>query len=327
MISEILATAAVQPVTFSLVVVAIIVILPIGGFIGGFLVQKLVLTPPQARKVASAMRQGKQGYLLGGHDGRLRFIDFGQGGVTGYLHGEHVEAIPDKGGMYNWGGASIGFATAETVSNVRSDFLEWVETWRKGQKDGKLTVVEGVLGHKIGTTPEELAKGIYEIKEKEDNLKKMEGYVKQLNSGETTTAQLAVLLKIPKEAYADFATDMESYQKENGAKIKGELDKIKVACDITADQTFQMKIEGDKKNGFKFLFVRTVHHTLDEFWHLLPTGSSMLAVWNMVKRAEIANRLEQSNPTSKYQNLVLLGVFVMLISIGAGLMVYLSTGK
>lgn len=325
---------------------AVVLIVPILAFVGGFLGYR-ARVGYVARTIGGALRKGNPLLFLEGHDRKLRLIPM-ESGITGYWHHAHVEQIPDEAGTYNFYGTEAGIAASQAVSNINPEFNRYVAAFRKAQKEGKLKGVtlggngmEDVLGREIGSSPEELARALYELEEEKRAVEKRILFLEQVNADQTTVEEIIRKEKFDKNEAGLFRTEMtaalsdltqppaglndeqrKKWKAQPGATLRARLDKINAARKITVqEEGFQIVPDG--KNRYKL--VRNALLTLDEFWHFLPTGSNINNVWTMVKRAKEQNKLESGFDEGKGFKWLIIGIVVMMVTIGTGVMVYLIT--
>jgi hypothetical protein len=308
------------------VFLVIAIVVPILGCVGGWFAQRLRVGYV-ARTIGTALRKGDPLLFLEGHDRRLRLVPM-WGGITGFWHHKDAELIPDEKGTYNFYGTEAAMAASHAVSNVNPEFLRYVQAWRTAQlsktADGKpvLQPMVDVLGRNIGYSPQELARALYDLEREKRLVEDRILMVNRLLADETTVDEIIIQKKITKENVPKFRTEMAAAVADKGEALKKRLDKIQVARTITTKED-GWTIEEEHHSPSTFKLVRYVKLSMDDFWHFLPSGSNMNNLWTMVKRAAEQARLRNEFDEGKGFKWMIIGIVVMMCTIGTGLMVYL----
>ena len=315
-----------------LIILALIV--PILAFFGGFMGGKMQV-PKVARIIGGAIKKGKPIMFLAGHDRKLRAIPM-KAGLTGYLHDRDLEVIPDDKGTYNFYGTEGLIASAQCVSNINPTLLRVIDAFRKKQLNGDLKQMEDVLGKKAGTTPRELAECLYMMEERRKELEKRISFIKEVSTDQITMEEKIRQMGFDPDEEARYKTEMKvsiDEMKSGGLEntaIWKEYQKLMDARKITTDED-KWEIEeipGKTKTDHKvYNLIRKAIVTLDDIQYFLPTGSSMNSIWTMTRRSEQANKLESAFTEAQGFKWMIIGLTIMMASIGIGVMVYLAVGK
>lgn len=296
-------------------------------FIAGFLVKHFQMGRI-ARTIAKAIRNADPLLFLIGADRKMRVIKMEEG-ITGYWHDRDLEVIPDSKAIYSLYGAPSGIATAQTVSNLGPEFLATAQSLFDAQKKGQLTALQDIAGHSVGTTPEDLGKILYEIHQQKKELEKRIELVNMIQSGQMTILEYEKRENMNIEQARKFEAEWKEDSKDGGKLMHDKLEQIKAASTITVKEdgwTIEQRFNKKTKQSFMTL-VRNHLLTLDDFWFLMPTGSDMNSLWTYAQRKSEQDRLERGGDEAKNTRLLILGMTAMMFMIGAGILVYLSTGK
>jgi hypothetical protein len=328
----------------------ILFVLPIVSFLAGSQVGKVSVLKI-GREISNAIKKGDPLLFLAGHDRKLRLVRM-SAGLTGYWHHQSLEEIPDEKAAYNFYGTTAGFATADTASNLSPQFLEYVQAWISKQKSGSLRPIEDILGRKIGTSPLELGKALYELQQKKSAILERLNFVKTWKQDASTMEEYIQARGFSPEEAQRFRAEVSSAIQDGGLALKTELEKIDRATEIEFEEEgwaltevpralpnggtsesnrrrkrFWRVKEKLAPDGLSktYVLTRISLLTLDDFWAFLPSGSNINRVWTMIKRAALADKLESDWNESKIAKWITIAAFVMMVTIGLGVMVYLVT--
>ena len=289
-----------------------------------------------ARGISKAIKSGNPILFLAGHDRKLRAIPM-KAGITGYLHDKDLESIPDDKAVYNFYGTEGLIASTQSVSNINPEFLQIIEAYRTKQMNGGLAQMEDVLGRKIGFKPKEQAESMYLLEQRKKQVEKRMEFIKQIATDQTTMEEKIKEFHMDppeeqrfREEVQIALDELKDNNKLENTTLGKEYQKITAARQIEVTQNGWAISESPPKNKndkWTYTLVRKALVTMDDFYHFLPTGSSMNAIWTMVRRAEQANKLESSFNEAQGFKWMIIGTVVMMVFIGAGVMVYLVVKK
>lgn len=309
-------------------------LVPILGATGGFFMGKMQV-PKVARNFGSAIKKGKPILFLAGHDRKLRIIPM-KAGLTGYWHDRDLETIPDDKAIYSCYGTEAGIGSSQSVSNLTPEFLSVIEAFRKKQVTGQLTEMEDVLGRKVGSTPEELAQCFYMLETRRKDIEKRIAFVKEIATDQSTMEEKIRMMGFDPDEEQRFRVEIKTAIDEMKTGKLEETTLMKEYNRIDRARKIEVDYDGwsiltippkDSKSKISYRLVRKALVSMDDFWHFLPTGSSMNAVWTMIRRAEQANKLESAFTEAQGFKWMIIGLTIMMASIGIGVMVYLAVGK